>query len=401
MTTKYTLYDNTHECRCVLYYGLKLVTDTSKGCIEIDSVMDLFKFDKYVDVKSKLKELGTLYKLGCGTYDIVFDGVHIGLEVRNFIDNHKMLHTYNFNDNTFTKQVIIECESSCKIQSFIEKSIEYVKNYKNEFINSIGTLKKYIYDAKDAYWNDSHSTHFRSLDSLFLKEGEKERIIGYIDDFTNPESKKDYIRFNIPYKSNILLYGKPGTGKTSTILTIASHLKTNIGLIPISSALDDSGLINALSDVKKNDCKIVVIEDIDCLFSDRKKHDSEKNALTLSGLLNCMDGLFRAEGIIVFLTTNNIEALDDAMIRSARIDLKLEYTYADEYQIRQCFEYYFPKQMANFARFYDKINFKEFTIADMQAFFFRFRKCDNILEHMATFADMHKKARSQHESMYL
>lgn len=383
--TKIYMYDNCHACKCVLHYGNKLIAAKS---IEVDNTFELLNFDKYSDIKSNIKSLGVLYKLGLGNHLVKHDGHDVYITVKNFVDDKKMLHSYNMGSDVYiTQQVILTCDDSNVAKSFVDKSIEVVKELKNDFLNSVGTLKKYIYDSKDCYWNDSHSTNYRSVDSLFLKEGEKERILKYIDDFTNPETKTDYIKFNIPYKSNILLYGKPGTGKTTTILTIASHLKTNIGLIPISPSLDDAGLINALSDVKKNDCKIVVIEDIDCLFNDRKKHDSQRNSLTLSGLLNCMDGLFRAEGIIVFLTTNRVEDLDEAMIRSSRIDFRLEYTFADKYQIEQCFNYYFPDQRDMFSKFYDKIQYKEYIIADFQEFFFKYRKCTNIIDHIHGFTN--------------
>lgn len=350
----------------------------------------MFAFDKYSDLCSKIKDLGDYFTLGPGTYEFELLNDKIALHISNYVDEKEMLHCYNVMNNDIVKQIIVTCSSAEVFNQLIKDSFDYVSKLKQQFISSVGSLKKYIYDAKDMYWNESHSTHYRDTKSLFLREGDKERLLAYIDDFVDIDTKNDYIKFNIPYKSNVLLYGKPGTGKTSTILTIASHMKTNIGLIPISNSLDDAGLINALSGVKKNKCKIVVIEDIDCLFCDRKKHDSERNSLTLSGLLNCMDGLFRADGIIVFLTTNKIEELDEALVRSARIDFKLEYSHANEYQIKQCFDYYFPSQKDSFERFYDKIAAKQYTIADLQCFFFKHRKCDNILQHIKELNEINK-----------
>jgi SpoVK/Ycf46/Vps4 family AAA+-type ATPase len=114
-----------------------------------------------------------------------------------------------------------------------------------------------------------------------------------------------------------------------------------------------------------------------------------------------MDGLFRAEGIIVFMTTNNIQDLDEALVRSSRIDYKLEYTYADEYQIKSCFNYYFPNQIDKFDKFYSKIEFNELSIADLQVFFFKYRKCQNILEHVAEFKTMISNKKKEKEgSLY-
>ena len=73
------------------------------------------------------------------------------------------------------------------------------------------------------------------------------------------------------------------------------------------------------------DCRLIALEDVDCLFEHtRKPHDSAKTRLTtLSDLLNCMDGLLRggADGLIMFLTANMTSEIDEAMLRTARVDL--------------------------------------------------------------------------------
>ena len=45
---------------------------------------------------------------------------------------------------------------------------------------------------------------------------------------------------------------------------------------------------------------------------------------TLQALLNCLDGHTCVEGTLLFMTANNPEKMDYAMIRSCRIDYKLE-----------------------------------------------------------------------------
>ena len=125
------------------------------------------------------------------------------------------------------------------------------------------------------------------------------------------------------------MYGVPGSGKTSTINSIASHFDCDIHTIPLSTDMDDSKLVEAFSSVSSEDSdrqnrKIILIEDIDCIFEDRKEGDSIKNKVTLQGLLNCMDGFTCVEGGLIFITANKPESLDNAMIRSCRVDYKLE-----------------------------------------------------------------------------
>ena len=81
--------------------------------------------------------------------------------------------------------------------------------------------------------------------------------------------------------------------KTSTINTIASYFDCDVYVIPISKELTDYMLIDAISflEEKEEKKRIIVIEDIDSIFTDRKKGDDMHNSLSLQALLNCFDGL--------------------------------------------------------------------------------------------------------------
>ena len=73
------------------------------------------------------------------------------------------------------------------------------------------------------YWNLLFKSPKRPLDTLYLKEGQKESLIKNIEEFYDTDTRADYLSHGIPYRSVIMLYGPPGTGKTNTINTIASH----------------------------------------------------------------------------------------------------------------------------------------------------------------------------------
>lgn len=63
--------------------------------------------------------------------------------------------------------------------------------------------------------------------------------------------------------------------------------------------------------------------------------------LSLSGLLNCIDGVESAEGRILIMTTNDLDGLDPALIRAGRVDVFFEYKKATRDQARQLFvEFY-------------------------------------------------------------
>lgn len=64
----------------------------------------------------------------------------------------------------------------------------------------------------------------------------------------------------------------------------------------------------------------------------------DKKGISLSGLLNAIDGVASHEGRVLIMTTNKPEALDDALIRPGRVDLQVAFTHATREQARELFE---------------------------------------------------------------
>ena len=64
-------------------------------------------------------------------------------------------------------------------------------------------------------------------------------------------------------------------------------------------------------------------------------------SVTLSGLLNAIDGIASAEGRLLFCTTNHIERIDPALIRPGRCDVRVEFTRLTKYQALKFFEYFY------------------------------------------------------------
>lgn len=155
----------------------------------------------------------------------------------------------------------------------------------------------------------------RPWKSITLAEGVKDFLLKDVKEFfANEDWFKDR---GLPFRRGILLYGIPGTGKTSTVHAIASELELPVYILLLSlKDMDDSKLADMMSGLPKR-C-ILLLEDIDCAFKSRtaeKKDDNNTSTITLSGLLNSIDGLFAPEGRLLFATTNHIEHLDPALIR--------------------------------------------------------------------------------------
>jgi KaiC/GvpD/RAD55 family RecA-like ATPase len=122
-----------------------------------------------------------------------------------------------------------------------------------------------------------------------------------VDILTFKDSKDWYNDRGIPYRRGYLLHGPPGTGKTSFIQSLASRVKMNVAILNLAAASDDDTLSSALAQVPKS-C-ILVIEDVDHHQfnegvkdnSKQKKDPHEKSCVSVSGILNALDGIASLE----------------------------------------------------------------------------------------------------------
>jgi|UniRef100_A0A2N9EKU3 AAA+ superfamily predicted ATPase len=198
-------------------------------------------------------------------------------------------------------------------------------------------------------WSHVTFEHPTTFDTLAMESKKKEEIINDLIKFT--QSKDYYAKIGKAWKRGYLLYGPPGTGKSSMIAAMANFLKYDIYDLELTTVKDNTELRKLL--IETTSKSIIVIEDIDCSLDltgqRKKKKEKEKDEdtkdpvskitkeeeesgskVTLSGLLNFIDGLWSAstagERLIVF-TTNYVEKLDPALIRRGRMDKHIELSY--------------------------------------------------------------------------
>ena len=288
-------------------------------------------------------------------------------------------------------KIIATCNNKEALLSFIDEArLDTKKDYEEHKKCSKETMRIYYY--KKDYWALLSKAPKRPIETIYLKKGQRDSIITYINEFFSQETRSTYLSFGIPYKNVSLIYGPPGSGKTSIIRGIASALDCDLYILPITKDMLDQDFVGAFSHINDNEDKerIIVIEDIDTLFDERKAGDNN-NGITLQGFLNCLDGFTCVEGTMLFLTANKPEVLDYAVIRSCRIDHKIELGYADKFQTKEMFEKFLPDQKDKFTEFYDTIKHKEFTTAALQEFLFYNRKCENILKIIDKFIEIVEK----------
>ena len=132
----------------------------------------------------------------------------------------------------------------------------------------------------------------------------------------------------VPSKG-ILFYGVPGTGKTSLVKAIAAENNMEIFIINPSLVMGEDGPRKALEmfDTAKKASRvsgkftILLVDEIDAIAQTRSSSTSNS---VLVMLLNEIDKLSPADNVIIFATTNRREALDNAIIRSGRLDQSVE-----------------------------------------------------------------------------
>ncbi|KAE8727064.1 DDT domain-containing protein [Hibiscus syriacus] len=207
---------------------------------------------------------------------------------------------------------------------------------------------------KQTMWSHIVFEHPATFETMALEPSKKKEIIEDLVTFS--QSREFYSRIGKAWKRGYLLFGPPGTGKSTMIAAMANLLNYDVYDLELTAVKDNTELRKLL--IETTSKSIIVIEDIDCsldLTGQRKKkagkamvdEDKEKtekerrevkeesnnggggSRVTLSGLLNFIDGLWSAcggERLIVF-TTNYVEKLDPALIRRGRMDKHIELSY--------------------------------------------------------------------------
>jgi mitochondrial chaperone BCS1 len=238
----------------------------------------------------------------------------------------------------------------------------------------------------------------RPLESLVLADSILEDTLEDLREFQR--SAAWYAERGIPYRRGYLLHGPPGTGKTTTVLALAGALNLSLAVLSLNSrVLGDESLRSIIDALPV--ATILLIEDVDCVFKDLRTTTSVAG-VTLSGLLNALDGVSSRDGRVLFLTTNHPERLDPALLRPGRVDRKIELGYATFDQARRLYLWFYrgcglsEHELCRAAeRFAFQVPPGRISMAAIQEHLLRHRRSPEAAAHEALFESYGERSESE------
>lgn len=275
---------------------------------------------------------------------------------------------------------------------FSECRMEYLKLIQN---------KTSIFEHGDCGWEKTDTIDIRPLDTVIIDEKKKTELLKDIKDFLDPQTRAWYSQRGIPYRKGYLLYGPPGTGKSSLSLSIAGSCGLDIYTLNLSTLNDNS--LRRLFTKLPEQC-VILIEDIDAVHATHsRQHEpvkadqheigsftgkNSRGGVSLSSLLNVLDGVGSQEGRVLIMSTNHVEHLDGALIRSGRVDMQIELGLTNRDINTRLFRHIFMhdnpspggkltdeavlRKLAG--EFANKVPEQEFSPADIQLFLRKYRQ---------------------------
>ena len=164
---------------------------------------------------------------------------------------------------------------------------------------------------------------FEDVAGISEAKEELEEIIDYL------KNSQKYHDFGVKLPKGILLVGPPGVGKTLIAKALAGEAnvpffyQSGASFVQIYVGMGAKKVHDLFIKAKLNAPSIVFIDEIDAVGKARGGMRNDERETTLNQLLTEMDGFEDSNGVIVIGATNNIESMDEALLRSGRFDRRI------------------------------------------------------------------------------
>lgn len=266
----------------------------------------------------------------------------------------------------------LDIESAKNFKTFLSNMYKFVKTQLDNL--SMNDEDLTIYCNDDSYWDELQSKSARHLDTVYLPIKIKNDIIKDLEWFHEYNTIQRYKILGRTHKRVYLFEGIPGSGKTTFISSLASKFGYDVAIINFTDKVTDGKLLRLIRTLPEK--TFLVLEDIDCLFEERKKNDVNKNTVSFSGILNALDGIATPDNFICFMTTNYKCNLDGALLRPGRIDKIVTFEASKKCQIKDIYksymgEFYTEDYFKDFYNKFQELNIKA-PVALIQEYLFKY-----------------------------
>ena len=297
-------------CKFILKYNKELKKFRRE--IEDDELAGSFRTAEIPEELIELSKCG----LDCGTYY-----AYIGNKKH---DDYAVLNI-SYPDNSDKYQISFDLYLIGK--RFLKFKEKYGKMYKK--YKDLNKERKHEYIS----YTDGRpikNVTFKSFDKMVFTD--KDKILKYIDNWV--ANIPEYHKYGIIPKLSIMLYGDPGTGKSTFTKALAKYLgiENILTVSPSYFVMNDKNNRPRYSSPYTK--TVIAIDDIDCFANAREDDHSNENNQTMSALLEFLDNpdtfYYEAKDgkqyliSIVVATTNYYDKLDPAIKRYGRFDLKIQ-----------------------------------------------------------------------------
>lgn len=198
---------------------------------------------------------------------------------------------------------------------------------------------------------------------VFLDKGVHDALAANVGAFMG--GRDEYAALAQSWKAGYLLCGPPGTGKTTLIRALAECYRMPIYLLTLNTVTSDVDLVHLFLRLPTSHPCMIVMEELDvvCPVAHSRRCPvgasvavgatasliAGSGGLTLSGLLNALDGVVGCHGRVVIATTNHPELLDPALLRPGRFDMRVDLGRCTVMQTKAMFTRFFGEDMARMA----------------------------------------------------